>query len=522
MFTSRLILFTTLTAALASACGAPTANDISANDAPQTSALTAQDRLTACNSDPRVVAGLVTAQICAGADIFFRETFNGNGRTCGTCHPSSHNFTIDGPFVQQLEQTNPNDPLFVFKNNAALSTLETPFLEQNGGVLENVDGFEDLTNKFVVRGVPHLLALATSITPDPADGEPTPPVARVGWGGDGAPGDGSLRAFLNGAITQHYPKTLARTVGVDFRLATDQELDLVLAFQMNLGRLNELDINQVNMFDAAANEGRRAFIDPARGRCNECHANAGANSLPSGKNRNFDTRTRMVNTFGAVPAVFDGGFGGKGLSQPNFDAVGAGFLNSFGDGTFSTAPLIEAADTAPFFHTNTFTNMEGATGFYRAFPFSGSPADQILAQKFNGQPISFSNDDSNLIARFLRGLNIALNLDMALQRLSAAQTLVNRFHNTRADIQQGLMRLAENELNDALGVLTDAATPQPFYPVAVDRIGLAKQEIDAAIAATDFSIRQGHLSTGYSRVLNARDQIGANITFRLGTGDLMF
>lgn len=511
---TSIVLFVPL---LSMSCGAPPDPVESQRGA----ALTAQDRLNACNADPRVVAGLVSAQICAGADMFFHETFNGNGRTCGSCHSAFHNFTIDGPFVQNLKATNPNDPLFVAENDPALAGMETPFLEQNGGVLENVDGFEDPQNKFVVRSVPHLLALATSIAPDPADGEPVPPKSRVGWGGDGAPGDGSLRSFLNGAITQHYPKTMARQPGVDFRLATDQEQDLVLAFQLNLGRLNEIDINQVNMFDAAANEGRRAFIDPARGRCNECHANAGANSLPSGLNRNFDTRTRLVNTFSSAPAVFDGGFGGQGLAQPNFDAVNAGFLNSYGDGTFSTPPLIEAADTGPFFHTNTFTNMEGVAGFYRNFPFSGSPADNLLAQKF-GTPVSFSNDDANLIARFLRGLNVALNLDMAQQRLTAAQTLANRFHDTRADVQAGLMQLAENELNDALSVLTDQATTQPFYPVSVDRIGLAKQEIDAGLAATDWSARQSHISTALSRTQNARDQIGSNITFRLGAGDLMF
>ena len=183
-----------------------------------------------------------------------------------------------------------------------LGTLETPFLRANGGILENVDGFEDLTNKFVVRSVPHLLSMATSLAPDTGDLTTNPPVQRTGWGGDGAPGDGSLRSFLTGAVVQHYPKTLARQAGVDFRLPTSQELDLTLAFQMNLGRLNEINIQQVNMFDAGANEGRLAYIDPARGRCNECHANAGANSLPTGKNRNFDTRTRLVNTFGAVPA----------------------------------------------------------------------------------------------------------------------------------------------------------------------------------------------------------------------------
>src|SRR5690242_16829675 len=62
-------------------------------------ALTAAQRLAACAQDPRVVAGLVTQQICAGADIFFRETFNGNGRTCGSCHPVANNMTVDRTFI---------------------------------------------------------------------------------------------------------------------------------------------------------------------------------------------------------------------------------------------------------------------------------------------------------------------------------------------------------------------------------------------------------------------------------------
>src|SRR5689334_13315981 len=60
-----------------------------------TSALTADQRLAACANDPRVVTGLASAQICAGAGVFFEETFGGNGRTCGSCHPSANNFTLD-------------------------------------------------------------------------------------------------------------------------------------------------------------------------------------------------------------------------------------------------------------------------------------------------------------------------------------------------------------------------------------------------------------------------------------------
>ena len=33
--------------------------------------------------------------IVEGRRLFFEETFSGNGRTCGTCHPAADNFTID-------------------------------------------------------------------------------------------------------------------------------------------------------------------------------------------------------------------------------------------------------------------------------------------------------------------------------------------------------------------------------------------------------------------------------------------
>jgi hypothetical protein len=113
-----------------------------------------------------VVTGLATQQICAGADIFFNETFNGNGRTCGTCHPASNNTTIDPAFVSNLHATKPTDPLFVFETNPALANLEVgDRLFSNGVILENVDGFEDATHKFVLRGVPHVLSMKTSIAP---------------------------------------------------------------------------------------------------------------------------------------------------------------------------------------------------------------------------------------------------------------------------------------------------------------------------------------------------------------------
>ncbi len=493
----------------------------------QSSALTAQQRLAACARDPRVLTGLVSQQICAGADIFFRETFGGNGRTCGTCHPMSNNTTIDVPFVQSLPAS---DPLFVFERDSNLTNLETPDLRSHGGILENVDGFEDPVNKFTVRSVPHVLSMKTSLAPDTVDGTTIPPVERTGWGGDGAPGDGSLRQFLNGAITQHYPKTLQRRIGPDFRLATNQELDLVVAFQLALGRLNELNLQQVNLTDAAAQDGKNAYVDPFRGRCNACHFNGGAtNDATLGKNRNFDTGTRKAQGFPTVPTfdgvfLFDGGFGGQGLAHPNFHAIdvpGQPGPNSFGNGTFNTPPAIEAADTLPSFHTNAFGgNIESTVSFYATTLFTESPAARDLDARFRG-PANVGPEVSS-IGRFLRALNVALNLDMAKQRLRASQTILNRFRDQHAAIQKELIRLAEAELDDALTLLADPLIPQPFYPISVDRIGLAKQEIARALAATNSVGRQGPLSNAISRVENARDPIGSNITFTLGQGNLMF
>src|SRR3954468_24815361 len=56
--------------------------------------LTFGQHQTACQADPRVQAGVVSLTECIGADIFFKENFNGNGRTCGNCHRVERNFSI--------------------------------------------------------------------------------------------------------------------------------------------------------------------------------------------------------------------------------------------------------------------------------------------------------------------------------------------------------------------------------------------------------------------------------------------
>src|SRR3990170_4738147 len=191
------------------------------------------------------------ALIEKGRQIFFNETFNGNGRTCGSCHRAEANFSIDPAFIATLPA---NDPLFVAEFNPALkANFENPRLMREFGlILENLDGFDDLPNKFVMRGVPHVLAMRNSVA--------SPQGPRTGW-----PGDGSPRSFAVGAVIQHFTKTLDRVAGVDFRLPTDEELDALEAFQLSLGRQEELTL-PLPLTGTVPARGQQLFLDNSLGK----------------------------------------------------------------------------------------------------------------------------------------------------------------------------------------------------------------------------------------------------------------
>jgi hypothetical protein len=141
--------------------------------------------------------------------LFVSEPFQGNGRTCGTCHVETNNFTIDPRLIETMPAS---DPLFVAEANPALATLEHPeLLRQFGLFLVNADGFEP-SRGHGFRSTQNVQALANSATPqDPSFGidfstngpNPNPP-ERLGWGNDAPP----LRDFALVALAQHLPKTL--------------------------------------------------------------------------------------------------------------------------------------------------------------------------------------------------------------------------------------------------------------------------------------------------------------------------
>ena len=482
--------------------------------------VTLNDRIATCSADPRVVAGVLNVDTCVGGDLFLRETFNGNGRSCATCHPVAHNFTIDPAFISQLPA---NDPLFVAEFNSQLTHLEVPaMMRQFGVILENVDGFApDPTTHFVLRAVPHVLSLATSITNPP--NTPNPPANRTGWSGDGAPGTGALRDFQTGAITQHYTRSLSRVVGTDFRLADSGELDRIDHFMRQLGRLNELDLTTVVMTDSGAEAGRQRFLTVG---CNGCHGNAGANaSFGGGGNRNFNTGVESARNSALAAFPHDGGF----LASP------ANPDGSFGDKTFNVPPLIEAADTGPFFHTATTIsgaskhNVAVATSIEEAIAFYDTGALQTFIDS------SFAAEIDN-IGRFLRGLNAAFNIAIAIRRVQAVAVLFDTFIFDDGGFRAALIQLAISDAQDALRMLSEVSNLDASSKNALSSfISLAPHFADsgpcaAPIAAGDTLVDPNCTDGGpgsrlgqlLSLLSTAQTGIGSNLSMQIGDGVLMF
>lgn len=419
------------------------------------------------------------ALVARGEFLFFNETFAGNGRTCGTCHRAENNFTIDAEFIATLR---PTDPLFVAEFNQALAGLERPELMRKFGlILVNADGFDDLPNKFVMRGVPHLLSLSSSI----ASGSRVPPLHRTGWGGDGAPGNGTLRAFAIGAVRQHFPKTLNRVEGVDFRLPDDGELDALEAFQLALGRHADLSL-PMPLKDQRARLGQEIFLDDNLGRCNLCHANAGATAafshFPLGINENFATGVEDLPPHPARQVTpntpRDGGFG----TTPNGDRRGG-----FGDGTFSTPPLVEAAATGPFFHNNAVHNIEEAVSFYTSETYNNSVSGtQVRIQLTQTQVLA--------VAAFLRVINAQEKIRIAIARATLAKLAPGEPEADRA------LGIARAELDHVIRVLDAGA----LHPAAVVRLRIARQFLATASLVPAGLVRDTLIDLGVSRQEVAR------------------
>ncbi len=462
------------------------------------------------NSAVLISHGLVSQAVGQGADLFFRGTFSGNRRTCATCHRVTNNQGLDLDFIQTLF---PTDKLFVAELPAFLGGvpgLERPQLMRNHAlILENTDGFgpPSPTVRFTMRGVPHSLSMATSIVA-PADGRA--PVQRTGWSGDGAPSTGALRLFPVGAVTQHFTKRLNRVSGVDFVLPTDAQLDRMEAFSLASGRLNELNLASVTLTNSGAQAGKVRFV-ATDARCNGCHANAGAN-IATGQNFNFDTGVERAPdpSQATEPHPLDGGFG-----VANRDCDANGVNDCFGDGTFNTTPLIEAADTEPFFHNNSSETIEDAVEFYTTPAFAQSPAG-------GGVAVPLSPTDIDNIGKFLRVLNAAFNTALSQKRNTAALALENSASTdpNKRNTTNMLLSLANTEAVDAIEVLDAKGLHSDAVFFLLN--GITKNTVVILDSSLSTSQRKSLIQGALNDFNFAKSRYGSGLNFTLGEGNLLF
>ncbi|OAI25907.1 hypothetical protein [Methylomonas koyamae] len=446
--------------------------------------------------------------IARGQKIFTEETFGGNGRTCATCHRPDNNHTIDPNYIAKLPKS---DPLFVAETRPELADLEKPaLLRQFALFVANADGFD---RPPVMRSASHLLGLANTLTferavnPGYGNGEFTQDEAyfnshdseaqqsgthtqAIGWSGDGAPDGGSLRDFAKGAIKQHMPKTLIRAENIDFRLPTEDELDALEAYMLSLGRSSELNLANMYFKSPLVQNGLLLFntknnpkaadgsvIFGATANCNGCHFNAGGISSTTNANPTRDTgveRMRDQLHHLADPTLaYDGGFGQLQQNDcgPNYDEIcfSDGSVSPSGTSSrpaghhglnrFNTPSLVEAADTAPFFHNNSVTTLEESVAYYSSDAFNSSPG-AFTSSKANRQG-KLDSSQVIAVALFLRSINV-------LENIRSSNLLDKKAMEQNGEPSLKSLKLAIADTQDAVEVLQQAVINP--YPEALEKL----------------------------------------------------
>lgn len=327
---------------------------------------------------------LAGIDLLGGRRLFDRETFDGNGRTCLTCH-SRATGTVSPQDAQHRHAADPTDPLFLAdgsddgQGNGATRMLKDATVLVRIALPENVSLANDPTARSVVvrRGVPSTLN--------------TPALDAVLMH-DGRQPD--LIAQAHGAIADHAQAT---------RPPRRDELERIAAFQhtpvffsslpmMKLGYLGIQPALPAGRTDAEQ-RGRRFFIDAPptgdfkTGLCAGCHSGPMLNE---------------TNDFIPAPPFKRGGrFQSIGVSEfnvagnPVIDFV---FRNPDGSTTLVSSPdpgralitgdandaaqsrnafkipsLWGSARTAPYFHDNSARTLDEVAQHYARFFAAISP-----------------------------------------------------------------------------------------------------------------------------------------------------
>jgi hypothetical protein len=414
-------------------------------------------------------------QAVVGSNLFNKETFGGNGRTCASCHVSTLNLGLTPANIQSRFATLSTtfDPLFLGETTVNLNTLVVTSPVSTGtrgkrdleGVITGAGGSKaKVISKFIAQGsstirylvygglspqlagtisdtngnsatfssitagtlacsaggsptatctnqlesplrmrtsndstnfpqgrslilenidgftVPHSSNHVFRKSPNLDNAKLTSPFGLSGLVGGAA----TLGDFATGAVKQHFPRTIDRVSGVDFRLPTAAETAALDAFQQT----RSVPANEnfdLNLFATTTAQiaGRAAFFGSAK--CSKCHS-------------------------GTVLATTDGSIAGK-TGNANFNTgvdnapinVAIDLLPTEASGLreFNTPALFNVKNHSPFFHNGAVATVHQAVEFYSSSAFINSPA----ATQIGGLTFTNATEIDNISA-FLEGLTV--------------------------------------------------------------------------------------------------------------------
>lgn len=292
-----------------------------------------------------------------GEQLFFNETFGGNGRTCGTCHRPENNMRIDRDFIATLPL---DDPLFVSELPASVQRARGLWLPAFNPRRPFDPAFEWPA---AMRGL-GLVGM------DTGDVMPRFRAVRPAWNLAHTAPYGlkgtfpTLREFTSDAIRQHLTRRVERVPGRDFRVPTDQELDALVAFQMSLTSHDDFDpLRLIDRFgEPFRTLATNGLADFAEHGCVECHSSP----------------------------VLSGGMHSNGMELMN-----TGFLPPE-EGPFST-PQLFGLFTLQFGHNGLRDGIWQMVNHYNGQPFHRANP---------GRRIEMSLEEVNNIAYFLAVLSV--------------------------------------------------------------------------------------------------------------------
>jgi cytochrome c peroxidase len=281
-----------------------------------------------------------------GRRLFFEETFGGNGRTCGTCHPTP-TLVLTPADIAALP---PDDPFF-----AGVMDFD-PGKALEGMIRYPLGGASLFEPDMVVfRSIPTIRNVRRT-APFTSDGRASNLREQAL--------EATLLHLLDGAVDRPGE-----------RLPSPAELDAIVAFEE---AMQEPESGRMGMgpLDAQARAGRALFFGEAR--CVSCH-------VPP---------EFTDNGFHNVVASTDA------PSDPGRCRIEPAVADCWSGAAFNTPQLRGVAHSAPFFHDNSLPTLRAVVEFYNSRRFSESPA----AQRLRIDPLDLDHEEVAALVAFLESL----------------------------------------------------------------------------------------------------------------------